>query len=103
MALPHMSSPAVDAIDAALDEMLAERQRDNAFADALRELFYRYSRPAEVSHMTAIARGAALRKARSGGYRTYSSGGMLLRELASNWRVPPDQVIAIHMLIYPER
>jgi len=88
------------------DTSTLDMQRDNAFADALVALFKAHPIPEWMHEMHHAVRGSALRKARNGGYRDYAAGGMLRwrKQVAENaeldWNVPPEQVVAIHALIF---
>lgn len=88
-------------------------QQDNAFADALIEIFKRHPIEEWKHESHHAVRGSALRKARAGGYRggyttlafTESAGHSYWRkqlrdELAEDWGAPPDEVVAVHLLIY---
>ena len=91
--------------DSIIEAAILERDRDVAFAEALKHLFIS-NPPWDGAHeMHFVVRGSAVRKARGGGYRDYAPGGMQrwrtqLHENAIDWNVPPDQVVAIHTLIY---
>lgn len=79
--------------------------RDVAFFEALKQLFIDNPVWAGAHVVHHAVRGSALRKARNGGYCDYAPGGMQrwrtqLAENAEDWNVPPDQVVAIHTLIY---
>lgn len=83
--------------------------KDEAFGDALVELFRRHPAPELIPQSHRAVRGSVLRKARAGGYRprvrTWSETAMtgyreLLVELAPDWCVPTDELLTIHMLIY---
>jgi hypothetical protein len=83
-------------------------QRDTAFFEALKQLFIAHPIPEWKHEMHHAVRGSALRKAKAGGYCDYAPGGMRrwrkqLEENAIDWNVPPEQVVVIHSLIYPER
>lgn len=85
--------------------MHAAIQRDAAFAETLKQLFIANPLWDGAHEMHHAVRGSALRKARSGGYCDYAPGGMIrwrnqLRENASDWNVPEDELVAIHALIY---
>lgn len=87
------------------DTSTTDMQRDTAFFEALKQLFIANPLPDYVHEMHHAVRGSALRKAKNGGYRDYASGQMKvwrtrLAEMAPEWRVPTEQVIAIHLLIY---
>lgn len=90
-------------------------QQDNAFADALIEIFKRHPIEEWKHESRHAVRGSALRKARAGGYRgdflsvmrgatiaaQHSHWRKQLREeLAEDWGAPPDEVVAVHLLIY---
>lgn len=79
--------------------------RDVAFSEALSELFRRYPIEEWMHEMHHAVRQSAFRKARAGGYRDYAPSGMVrwrkqLEENATDWHVPPEEVIAVHLLIY---
>jgi hypothetical protein len=79
--------------------------RDEAFAAALRELFKANPLWEGAHEMYIVVRGSAVRKARRGGYmdprgRQDYWRGVLRDDMAPDWRVPADELIAIHMLIY---
>ncbi len=87
------------------DTSTADVQRDTAFFEALKQLFIANPLPDYVHEMHHAVRGSALRKAKNGGYRDYAPGQMpvwrtRLAEMAPEWRVPTEQVITIHLLIY---
>jgi hypothetical protein len=93
------------ALDDVVDQMARAKKRDEAFYEALRQLFIANPIPEWMHEMHHAVRGSALRKARGGGYCDYAPGGMVrwrkqLEENATDWGVPPDQVVAIHALIY---
>jgi len=98
--------PVGDVVEEVVDEYILKRKRDQAFADALVELFRRNPLPDYAHDMHHAVRGSALRKARAGGYADYAKGGMAYwrRQVAENaredWNVPTDEVITIHALIY---
>lgn len=79
---------------------------DDAFSAALIELFKQYPLWDGAHEMHHAARNSAARKARAGGYRDYTPGRMIywrteLRDVfAPDWRVPPEEVVTIHALIY---
>ena len=95
-----------EVIDEVVEQMSLARQRDEAFAAALVELFKQYPIPDYMHEMHHAVRGSALRKAKNGGYCDYAPGGMQrwrkqVHENAEfDWNVPPDQVVAIHLLVY---
>jgi hypothetical protein len=83
-------------------------QRDQAFCEALKQLFIAHPIHESMHEMHHAVRMSALRKAKAGGYCDYAPGGMQrwrkqLEENCTDWNVPPEQVVAIHSLIYPER
>lgn len=94
------------ALDDVVEQMAQEKERDEAFHEALKQLFIANPIPEWMHEMHRAVRGSALRKAKNGGYRDYAPGGMVrwrtqLRENATeDWNVPADQVVAIHLLIY---
>lgn len=93
------------ALNELVDVMCAATKRDEAFAEALKQLFIANPLWDGAHEMNHAVRGSALRKARSGGYCDYAPGGMIrwrnqLRENASDWNVPEDELVAIHALIY---
>lgn len=93
------------AIDEVIDQMSLARMKDQAFAEALRQLFIANPIEEWMHEMHRAVRMSALRKAGSGGYCDYAPGGMQrwrtqLEENAIDWNVPPDQAVAIHLLIY---
>lgn len=88
-------------------------QRDDAFAAALVELFKQHPLHESMHEVHHAVRGSALRKAANGGYRGVAGNDPSLPwrtngywrkelrcELAPDWRIPPDEVVAIHLLIY---
>lgn len=88
-------------------------QRDAAFAAALVELFKQHPLHGSMHEMHHAVRGSAIRNAANGGYRgvavanlhspwlTHEYWRKELREcLAPDWRIPPDEVVAVHLLIY---
>lgn len=84
---------------------LPAEERDRAFAEALVELFKRYPIEEWMHESYRTVRQSAMRKARGGGYCDYAPGGMVrwrkqLEENAIDWNVPPEEVIAVHLLIY---
>lgn len=91
--------------DDVIDSMVFGFQRDQAFHEALKQLFIAYPLEQWMHEMHHAVRGSALRKAKNGGYCDYAPGGMQrwrtqLRENAGDWNVPADELLAIHALIY---
>ncbi len=95
------------------DTSTADMQRDDAFAAALVELFKQHPLHESMHEVHHAVRGSAIRKARNGGYRGVAVANLhspwltheywrkeLRKELAPDWRIPPDEVVAIHLLIY---
>lgn len=79
--------------------------RDGAFFEALKQLFIQNPIEEWMHEMHHAVRGSALRKARGGGYRDYAPGGMVrwrkqLEENATDWHIPPEELLAVHTLIY---
>lgn len=93
------------ALDDVIGQMARAKERDEAFYEALKQLFIDNPIPEWRHEMHHAVRASALRRARSGGYCDYAPGGMVrwrkqLGENATDWNVPPEQVVAIHALIY---
>jgi hypothetical protein len=80
--------------------------RDVAFYEALKQLFIDNPLPDHAHEMHHVVRGSALRKAKAGGYRDYAPGGMqrwrkqVEENALHDWNVPPEHVVAVHLLIY---
>ena len=83
------------AVDEVVGEMARKRQQDQAFGEALKALFEQYSVPNKFAEIRS-ARHAAFVSAANGAYRS----AFYPREASKAWKVPPDQLIAIHALIY---
>lgn len=82
--------------DDIIQEMSHRRQQDEAFAEALKALFDQYRVPALHSKEVGSARATAARSAANGAYRS----AFYPREASKAWKVPPDQLRAIHALVY---
>ena len=88
------------------DTSTRDLERDTAFYEALKQLFIDNPIPEWMHEMHHAVRGSALRKAKNGGYRDWAGGGMqrwrkqVAENAAEGWHVPPEQVVAIHALIY---
>ncbi len=85
-----------DDIDSVIDEMSRRRQQDEAFAEALKALFDQYRVPALHSKGVGQSRSVAASSARKGAYRS----SFYPAEKSKAWKVPLDQLVAIHTLIY---
>ena len=75
-----------------------------AFAAALEELFSRYPVPKYEHEIWYAVRETALRRARDGLFYS-TSAPVFYRQRAedlarTDWGVPPEEVVAIHTLIY---
>ena len=91
-----MTSYSRSAIDDIVDEMSRRRQQDEAFGEALKALFEQYRVPGEVSQEVGQSRSVAASSARKGAYRS----AFYPAEEAKAWKLPLDQLVAIHTLIY---
>lgn len=74
------------------------RAQNEAFTQALEHLFKTYAQAATWSDSVRSERGVARRAAPIGAYRTYSIER--LYDKAHSWRIPADQLLTIHTLIY---
>jgi hypothetical protein len=81
--------------DDVIQEMSHRRSQDQAFAAALKALFEQYSVPNQFVD-TRSARHAAFVSAANGAYRS----AFYPQESSKAWKVPPDQLRAIHALVY---
>lgn len=88
------------------DTSTLDMQRDHAFFEALKQLFIDNPLHESAHEMHHAVRFSALRKAKNGGYRDYAADGMqrwrrqVAENAAEDWNVPPEQVVAVHVLIY---
>lgn len=79
--------------------------KDIAFGEALKQLFAAHPLWEGAHEMYHAPRSSAIRKARNGGYYDAADEGQYWRHqlrytFAPDWRVPPDELVALHMLIY---